>query len=76
MTLTRRHPQGVVSLQREQKHRQAFDVKAHVGPRVKDARLGKPNVDELRHTLPREAVFARRYKDGFGFPLVGLHFGP
>ena len=34
-----------------------FDVKAHVGPRVKDARLGKPNVDELRHTLPCEAVF-------------------
>ncbi len=34
-----------------------FDVKAHVGPRVKDARLGKPDIDELRHTLPCEAVF-------------------
>ena len=33
-----------------------FDVKAHVGPRVKDARLGKPDIDELRHTLPCEAV--------------------
>ena len=34
-----------------------FDVKAHVGPRVKDVRLGEPVVGELRHTLPCEAVF-------------------
>jgi hypothetical protein len=34
-----------------------FDVKAHVGPRVKDARREQPNIDELRHTLPCEAVF-------------------
>ena len=26
-----------------------FDVKAHVGPRVKNARLGKPDIDKLRH---------------------------
>ena len=34
-----------------------FDVKAHVGPRVKDVRLGEPVIGELRHTLPCEAVF-------------------
>ena len=34
-----------------------FDVKAHVGPRVKDVRLGEPVISELRHTLPCETVF-------------------
>jgi len=33
------------------------DVKAYVWPRMKDARLGKPVIDQPCHAIPREPVF-------------------
>jgi hypothetical protein len=34
-----------------------LDVEAYVWPRVKDARLGKLIVDQLRHAVPCDTIF-------------------